>query len=162
MKNRVLFLIIFCLALIACNLPSSLQGGPTPTGSSAGGTPLATPTLGSPLDTPVPSDTPVPAAGWIEGGIYGYPYGSTPGLVFVAFNQENSFYWYWIIPSGQSYYTTDAFIPPGKYLVVAYDSSGHKGGCTTIAMVLTAASTHCDITDWAGSYPSKPSSVPAP
>jgi len=165
MKKRILFFLVVCLALIACNVPRIVFGDSTPGSPAAGGSgdgPLETPTLGLPTDTLFPSDTPVPSAGAIDGGIYGYPYGSVPGLVFVAFNQENSDYWYWIIPAGQSYYVTDFFIPPGKYQVVAYDASGHKGGCTSIVVVKSAETSGCDITDWGGSYPAKPASVPSP
>ncbi len=177
MKNRIGVFLVFCLAIIACNLPrvvpdGSTPGGPLPDLDTAtlapGETPQATPTLAPPTETLsptatfTPQPTVTPRAGSIDGGIYGYPYGSVPGLVFVAFNQQNSSYWYWIIGAGQSFYSTDPFISPGKYRVVAYDSSGHRGGCTTIITVTSDATAHCDITDWAGSYPAKPSGVPSP
>jgi hypothetical protein len=175
MRKLHLAIVLLLLSVLACNVPRT---GPLPDGEgpspAPGESPQASPTLGTPADTPTPSDTPrptdtlpptaspTPRTGAVQGGIYGYPYGSIPKLVFVAFNQQNSSYWYWIIAAGQSYYETDLFISPGKYQVVAYDGSGHRGGCTTIVTVISDQTVQCDITDWGGSYPAKPAGVPSP
>jgi hypothetical protein len=118
-----------------------------------------TPTI---TKTPIPTQTPIPKPGSITGGISGYPYGSIPKLSIVAFGQEPPYnYSYWITASGDtSYSMTSNYLIPGKYQVVAYDSSGHAGGCTTLVDVKSEQSSNCDITDWGGSYPSKPSGVP--
>jgi hypothetical protein len=46
--------------------------------------------------------------------------------------------------------------------VVAYDSSGHAGGCNLNAAVVSNTTVNCDITNWSGSYRVKPSGVPNP
>lgn len=149
-------------------------------------TPAATSTLAlpSPTSTPAITDTPTatltptatftppatststptetPSPGTISGGIYGYPYGSVPRLVIVAFNQEKPYYWWLIIPAGSTWYSMDKFIPPGKYQVVAYDAAGHAGGCPSIVTVKGGQTATCDITDWSGGYRAKPSDVPTP
>ncbi|KAF0108655.1 MAG: hypothetical protein FD146_541 [Anaerolineaceae bacterium] len=134
--------------------------------------PLGTPTLSSapppagatatPSLTAAPSATATPGLGSLSGGVYGYPYGTIPRLVFVAFNQETGYWKYWINLAGASYYSTDSFIPAGRYQVVAYDASGHAGGCVTIVTVKANENAVCDITDWVGSYPGKPAGAPNP
>jgi hypothetical protein len=106
--------------------------------------------------------TATPGNGALSGGIYGYPYGSIPRLVFIASNQETGHWKYWINVAGMSYYSTDYFIPAGKYQVVAYDVAGHAGGCVTIVSVKADEFAVCDITDWIGVYPGKPGGVPDP
>jgi hypothetical protein len=123
-----------------------------------------TPTL---MLTQTPSDTPVPKPGALAGGISGYPYGSVPSLAVVAYKQNSSTYWYVITnPGATSYSMTDSsnkgFVTPGSYQVVAYDSSGNSGGCTTIVTVISEKTVTCDITNWSGGYPAKPSGVPNP
>ena len=54
----------------------------------------------------------------------------------------------------------DGYISEGKYKMVAYDSSGHAGGCTTIIEVKADEMVTCDITSWGGGYPAKPAGVP--
>jgi hypothetical protein len=114
-----------------------------------------------------PTTTPIPKAGAIEGGIYSYPYGAMPALAVVAYDQQSSKYWYAITTPGSTYYSmTDTankgYVSPGKYQVVAYDSSGRSGGCTAIVTVQSEQSVTCDITDWSGSYRGKPAAVPNP
>jgi hypothetical protein len=127
--------------------------------------PLETPIFSAspPADgTTIPSVTATPGMGALSGGVYGYPYGAVPKLVFVAFNQETGYWKYWINLAGASYYSTDYFIPAGRYQVVAYDASGHAGGCVTIVEVKANEKVVCDITDWVGSYPGKPGDAPNP
>ncbi len=71
-------------------------------------------------------------------------------------------YWYWITGAGQTSYSMDGYIPPSVYQVVAYDASGHAGGCTGLVTVMSNQTVNCDITGWGGSYPTKPSKVPVP
>jgi hypothetical protein len=121
------------------------------------------PTL-TPTETPGPTITPRSAPGTIAGSISGYPYGSLPSLAIVAYGQESPYYYsYMITGAGQSYFemTTD-FLLPGHYQVVAYDSSGHAGGCNLNAAVVSNTTVNCDITNWSGSYRAKPSGVPNP
>jgi hypothetical protein len=128
-------------------------------------TPTQTMTLTPALTkTLAPTDTPIPKPGTIAGNISGYPYGSLPSLVIVAFGQEPPYnYSYWITASGNtSYSMTSSYLLPGKYQVVAYDSSNHSGGCPVIVTVISDQTVNCDITDWSGEYPAKPSGVPSP
>lgn len=116
------------------------------------------------IATLLPSHTPIPKPGTIEGAISGYPYGSLPKLVIVAFLQEPPYnYSYWITAAGNtSYSMTSKYLIPGRYQVVAYDSTSHTGGCPIIVTVVSEKTVTCNITDWGGGYPSKPSSVPVP
>lgn len=133
----------------------------TPT-ETAGSSPTLTPTL-HPTNTAVPSSTATPPPGTIAGNITGYPYGSVPSLAIVAFQQEAPYhYWYWITAAGSSYYSMDGYISTGNYQVVAYDSSGHAGGCTVNVLVISNQTVNCNITNWGGGYPAKPSGVPSP
>ena len=151
---------------------------PTPLASPQSGerTPLASPTA-EPSNTPLvptiaasPSPTITleasltPQPGTIAGNIVGYPYGSVPKLVIIAYDQHTTYlmYWYWITGAGQTAYSMDGYVPPSTYQVVAYDASGHSGGCTTLVVVTSGQTANCDITDWSGSYPAKPSKVPNP
>ena len=142
------------------NTPLKPQFTP-PAKSSSTPQPTITP-FASASPTLLASLTPKP--GSIAGNISGYPYGSVPRLAIVAFDQHTSYlmYWYWITGSGQTSYSMDNYIPPSTYQVVAYDGSGHAGGCTSLVVVTSDQTANCDITDWSGSYPSKPSKVPAP
>ena len=134
---------------------------PIPT-ETIGATHTRTPTA-PPTMTIGPTDTSTPGLGTIAGAISGYPYGSVPSFAIVAFEQEAPFrYWYLLIPSGSSYYSMDGYITTGNYLVVAYDSSGHSGGCTSIVQVKSNQTVNCDVTNWGGGYPAKPSGVPTP
>ena len=121
--------------------------------------PSKTPTI---TNTPAPTQTPIPKPGSIAGGISGYPYGAVPSLTIVAFGQEKPYNYSYLItaPGDTSYSMSSSYLLPGKFQVVAYDSSGHKGGCTTLVTVKSDETSNCDITDWGGSYPSKPSGVP--
>jgi len=121
-------------------------------------TPTVTPTI---TNTTAPTKTPIPKPGSIAGNI-SYPYGSVPNLVIVAFGQEPPYnYSYLTTNLGDTYYSMSSqYLIPGKFQVVAYDSSGHAGGCPAIVTVISEQTVNCDITDWAGSYPSKPSSIP--
>jgi hypothetical protein len=114
--------------------------------------------------TPKPSETPVLPPGTITGSIIGYPYGSVPGLAIVAFLQEAPYnHSYAITVSGQTYYENySEWLIPGHYQVVAYDSSGHTGGCTTLVLVISNQTVICDISNWGGGYRAKPSDVPNP
>ena len=152
---------------------SKLQETSTPQATPTLATPTLTlsptltlpPTLTpSPTLTFTPSATITPLPGSISGHISGYPYGNVPGLAIVAFDQKSPYlmYWYWITGAGESYYSMDKYIPPSTYQVVAYDSSGHAGGCTTLVVVTSDTTSTCDITNWGGSYPGKPAGVPNP
>jgi hypothetical protein len=87
-----------------------------------------------PLDSEdAPSSSTTPGAnvdktpGAISGGIV-YPASSVPAFHVVAFNTENSF-WYWVgfTPNTWAYSLTD--LPPGTYNIVAYpDGAGLEGG----------------------------------
>jgi hypothetical protein len=114
--------------------------------------------------TMAPSDTPIPKPGTIGGSISGYPHGSLPKLAIVAFNQEKlANYSYWITAVGNnSYSMTSIYLLPGKYQVVAYDSSNHTGGCPVLVTVISEQTVTCNITNWGGGYPAKPSGVPDP
>lgn len=114
------------------------------------------------MATTVPSATATPGIGSISGSVYGYPYGAIPRFTIVAFNQETSYWLYWITLAGEAYYSTDVFIPEGKYQVVAYDASGHAGGCVSTVIVKANQTAVCDITDWSGSYPAKPGGAADP
>jgi hypothetical protein len=108
--------------------------------------------------------TPIPKPGTIAGGIHGYPYGGIPRLAIVASEQEPPYnYSYVVTTSGDTYYSISGqYVVPGKWRVVAYDPSGHAGGCTATVTVISEQTVTCDITDWSGSYPAKPSGVPDP
>ncbi|HTX92699.1 MAG TPA: hypothetical protein VMC09_15920 [Anaerolineales bacterium] len=179
----LLSLISVIILLSACNMPQT--GGQ---GSSSGDietkvaatlialtqsapqVPLDTPTLASPKDTDTPlvsptaSVTPIPDPGGIEGNISGYPYGSIPALVIVAYGQEPPYnYSYLILPAGSTSYSMfTTYLIPGKWQVVAYDSSGNSGGCPGLVTVISKQTVTCDITDWAASYRAKPAGVPNP
>jgi hypothetical protein len=116
-----------------------------------------------PTATVLPTNTSTPGLGTIAGGIYGYPYGSVPALAIVAFGQEPPYrYWYLITGAGSSYFSMDGYITSGNYQVVAYDSSGHAGGCSVNVQVISNQTVDCDISNWGGGYPVKPSGVPTP
>jgi hypothetical protein len=117
-------------------------------------------TTANPLESGTPSITATPGMGIVTGGVYGYPYGSIPRLIFVAFNQDNRHWNYVINVAGLSYYSID--LTEGKYQIVAYDAAGHAGGCTTIVTVKDKETVTCDITNWNGSYPAKPGDAPNP
>jgi hypothetical protein len=87
-----------------------------------------------------------------------------PSLAIVAYEQEPPYnYSYWITAPGDTYFSmTSNYLIPGKYLVVAYDAAGNSGGCTSLVEVKSEETSNCSITDWAGSYPSKPAGVPNP
>jgi hypothetical protein len=186
---RSLLMVIFTTLLFsACNLPQtgSQGSGSVPVGTAvaetlaaltqsaqqspqaSGQTPLAPPTLASLTQTPgkLPTTTitPIPKPGSIAGNISGYPYGPVPRLAVVAYGQEPPYnYSYVITDSGSSYYSmSTSYLIPGKWLVVAYDSSGNSGGCPVLVTVISDQTVNCDITDWASSYRSKPSGVPNP
>lgn len=178
MKIRAILIgaiILGCLS--ACNLPlagpttgvdavaslvaATLQEMATPVASLI---PSALPTMPLPTSTPAATLTPTPGTtttplpGSIEGSISGYPYGSIPKLTVVAFDKSSPYlrYWFWKTASGNTTYAMDGYITPGTYQVVAYDASGHAGGCTTLVTVVSDQKVNCDITDWAGSYPANP------
>ncbi len=117
-----------------------------------------------PTETVKPTNTPIPAPGIIAGAILGYPYGSLPSLAIVAFGQEPPYYYSWLITgTGATYFTMSSeYLIPGHFQVVAYDASGRTGGCTVIALVISKQTVNCDITNWGGGYPAKPSDVPNP
>ena len=146
------------------NLPATKTAGatntPIPTRSAtgtSGPTTTQTPSLH-------PTNTPIPAPGTIAGNIYGYPYGSVPSLTIVAYGQEPpNNYSYWITGAGSTYFAmSSSYLIPAHYQVVAYDASGHAGGCTTLVLVISNQTVNCDISDWGGGYRAKPSDVPSP
>jgi hypothetical protein len=107
-----------------------------------------------PFDVPYPPGyEPQQTTGSIAGTIT-YPYGSIPALTVVAFSKTTP-YWYWVgTGAGQSFFTI-ANLPPGKYQVVAYDSSGRAGG-STVVTVKAGDSVTANVTDWTGSFPANP------
>jgi hypothetical protein len=117
-----------------------------------------------PTGTIAPTNTPLSAPGTVAGSISGYPYGALPSLAIVAYGQEPPYYYsYMITGAGQTYFEmTTSYLLPGHYQVVAYDSSGHAGGCNFNVMVVSNQTVNCDITNWGGSYRAKPSGVPNP
>jgi hypothetical protein len=130
-------------------------------------TPTSTPTITlapTMTETLASTETPIPKPGTIAGGISGYPYGSLPKLAIVAFGLEPpKNYSYWITAAGNtSYSMTSSYLIPGKYQVVAYDSNNHTGGCPVVVTVISEQTVTCDITNWGGGYPAKPSGVPNP
>jgi hypothetical protein len=143
--------------------PTVTQAATLAPSATIGSTLTATATL-HPTPTVVgPTPSPTPGLGTIAGSIIGYPYGSVPALAIVAFGQEPPYnYWYWITGTGNTYFSMDGYITTGHYQVVAYDSSGHTGGCPTIVQVVTNQTVTCDISNWGGGYPAKPAGVPNP
>ena len=172
------------VALTLAALTQSAQPGPlaspaSPTVTTAPASPTLTtapvsPTAIAPTYTPIPTlpstatvgptRTPVPPPGLIAGNISGYPYGSVPSLAIVGFQQEAPYNDGFIITvPGQTYFVNNSsYLLPGHYQVVAYDSSGHTGGCSVIVVVVSKQTVNCDITNWGGGYPDKPSFVPNP
>ena len=147
-------------------LTSPTMGQPTST-QTITRTPTLTPTFGPSTTktiTLAPTNTPIPKPGSIAGAISGYPYGSLPSLAIVAFGQNPPYYYSYIItnPGSTSYSMSSSYLIPGAFQVVAYDGSGNSGGCPAMVTVISEQTVTCDITDWAGSYPPKPSSVPNP
>ena len=145
---------------------SPTQGQPTSTQTIAP-SPTLTPTIGSTATmtlTLAPSATPIPKPGSIAGAISGYPYGSLPSLAIVAFGQDPPYYFSYMItnPGDTSYSMSSSYLIPGRFQIVAYDSSNHTGGCAAIMTVISEQTVTCDITNWGGGYPPKPSSVPNP
>ena len=131
--------------------------------NTTGPSPTRTPTL-NPTNTTAPTNTPIPDPGTIAGGISGYPYGSLPALAIVAFGQEPPYYYsYLITGAGTTYYEmSSSYLIPGHFQVVAYDSSGHAGGCIGVVLVVSNTTVTCNITDWGGGYQAKPAGVPNP
>jgi hypothetical protein len=147
---------------------------------------FSSPTLGQPTSTPTvapsstftptfgpsatmtltlpPSATPIPKPGSIEGAISGYPYGSQPSLAIVAFGQAPPNYYSYMItnPGVSSFSMSSNYLIPGQFQVVAYDASGHSGGCPALVAVISEQTVTCDISNWGGGYPPKPSGVPNP
>ena len=115
-------------------------------------------------NTPWATNTPLSDPGTIAGSISGYPYGSVPGLAIVAYGQEPPYnYSYVITGAGETYFSMSTpYLTPGHFQVVAYDASGHTGGCTFNVLVISNQTVICDITNWGGGYRSKPSGVPNP
>ncbi len=155
----------------AQSMPLSSPALVTPTDTQASATaPTWTSTSAltpTPAQTQTATATPIPNPGAIAGGITGYPYGPVPALVVVAYKQNSGTYWYVITnPGASSYSMTDSsgigFVAPGPYQVVAYDASGNSGGCPNIVTVISEQTVNCDITNWGGGYPAKPSGVPNP
>ena len=147
-------------------LSSPTQGQPTSTWTIAL-SPTLTPTIGPTATmtlTQVPSATPIPKPGSIAGAISGYPYGSLPSLAIVAFGQDPPYYYSYMItnPGSTSYSMSSIYLIPGQFQIVAYDSSNHAGGCAAMVTVISEQTVTCDITNWGGGYPPKPSSVPNP
>jgi len=142
-------------------VPSSTSVQPipvvSPTSSTVPNTALPTTTFAA-TRTPTPGTTETLLPGSIEGSISGYPYGPIPSLTIVAFDKSSPYlrYWFWKTAAGNTTYAMDGYVSPGTYQVVAYDASGHAGGCTTLVPVVSNQTANCDITDWGGSYPANP------
>jgi len=144
--------------------PTLAQPTSTPTIAVS---PTLTPTYGPSATmtlTLPPSVTPIPKPGSIKGAISGYPYGSLPSLAIVAFGQEPPYYYSYMItnPGDSSFSMSSRYLIPGQFQVVAYDASGHTGGCPVKVAVISEKTVTCDITNWSGGYPPKPSTVPSP
>ena len=147
-------------------LSSPTPGRPTSTPTTAFSptlTPTIRPTATMTLTLP-PSATPIPKPGSIAGAISGYPYGSLPSLVIVAFGQEPPYYYSYLItsPGDTSFSMSSSYLIPGQFQVVAYDSNGHSGGCPAMVTVISEQTVTCDISNWGSGYPPKPSKVPNP
>jgi hypothetical protein len=162
------------LTLAVTTLPATLQ---PPLSSPTLKLPTSTPTIAlSPTSTPTitltptitftlaPTNTPVPKPGTIAGTISGYPYGSLPSLTIVAYGQDPPFnYSYMISSPGDTFYSmTSSYMLPGRYQVVAYDSSDRSGACSAIVAVVSEQTVTCNITNWGGGYRARPSGVPGP
>lgn len=133
-----------------------LAASPTFT-ATIGPSATVTPTL-------APSATPIPKPGTISGSISGYPYGSLPSLAIVAYGQNPPNYYSYLTtnPGDTSYSMSSSYLIPGPFQVVAYDASGHSGGCPNLVTVISDQTVTCNITNWGGGYPPKPSNVPNP
>ena len=162
-------------ALTQSILQTPIASSPSPTIEQPTNTqtPTLTDTMGAtstqtstlaPTGTTGPTDTPIPDPGTIAGSISGYPYGSIPRLTIVAYGQEQPYYYSYLITGvGETYFSmSSAYLIPGHFQVVAYDSSGHSGGCTVYVLVISKQTVNCDITNWGGGYRAKPSDVPSP
>ena len=82
----------------------------------------------------------------------------------MAFGQEPPYNYSYMItsPGDTSYSMSSQYLVPGKYQVVAYDSSNRAGGCPGIVTVVSEQTATCNITHWGGGYPAKPAGVPGP
>ena len=147
--------------------PSALPNTATPTDTL---TPISTPTVtfaSIPTMTPTititlaPTTSLIPKPGSIEGNI-SYPYGSIPNLTIVAFGQNPPYYYSYMTTNlgDTSYSMGGQYLIPGPFQVVAYDTSGHTGGCPALVTVISEQTVNCDITNWGGGYPPKPAGVP--
>jgi hypothetical protein len=138
--------------------PATLVPSPTP------GLPITPTDTLIPSATAGPTMTPTPLPGTIAGSVIGYPYGSVPALAIVAFGQDPpKNYSFAITGAGQTFFSmTTKYLLPGHYQVVAYDSSGHSGGCPGTVLVISEQIVNCDVSIWGGGYPAKPSGVPNP
>ncbi len=141
--------------------PTSTETPAIVSTNTAAVSPTQTPTL-KPTDTTGPTASPTPGLGTIAGSISGYPYGSTPSLTIVAFEQETPYHYWYLITGGGTYYSMDGYISTGNYQVVAYDAAGHTGGCASSVKVLNSQTVTCNISNWGSGYPAKPSGVPNP
>ncbi len=114
--------------------------------------------------TQAPTNTSIPKPGTISGSISGYPYGALPSLTIVAFGQQPPYnYSYLVTTPGTAYFSmNNNYTLPGQYQVVAYDSSDNRGGCPGLITVVSEQTVSCDISNWSGGYPPRPSGVPAP
>jgi len=169
--KKIFTLVLISALLTACHIPRPNQI-PTDTQEMGDSEASIQPDIQSTLTLPPPvfatlsptsstTDTPEPGYGSIAGNIFNYPYGSMPQLSIVALEQKPPYhYWYLITGTGNTYYSMDGYISTGDYRVVAYDPSGHVGGCVTQIEVKNNELVLCDITDWSGSYPAKPAGVP--
>jgi hypothetical protein len=180
MRKFIAFLSVFLVLSMAtgCNLPFSGNSSSADDVSTLVAETLAamtqqagivSPQASEPTFTPYPTltftpdVTAIPTPGSISGNVYSYPYGSLPRLSIVAIGQTTGNWTYVINSAGDSYFfLTSKYLLPEKYLVVAYDSSGHAGGCPTLVTVISEQTVNCDITDWSGSYPARPDGVPPP
>lgn len=175
---RLIIALLVLASASACNLPSVGPGGGEDLVSTQVARTLAALTLqagppssdsASPSDTPgqtqtsTPEVTEAPQPGAITGSVTVYPYGSLPSLAIVAIGQGTGNYTYVINAAGDTYFFLESqYLMPGQYWVVAYDPSGHAGGCPTLLTVESGQTASCNVTDWTGSYPSRPGGVPAP
>lgn len=170
---------VACGLTTACTdhglLPVAVAAGATVTGvdvcdwyGGPGSIPLPPGVIPTATTAPVASPVQPTNTGTAPGGISGsfsYP-GSVPVVVVLAFNLDTP-YWWWVgTASGQTWYEFDE-IPPGRYQVVGYATSGLEasyGNGTAVTITPGQTTEGIDLTDWraAGTYQAKPGEIHYP
>ncbi len=156
-------------------LPVTVAAGETVTNvdlcdwyGGPGAIPLPPGVVPTVTSAPVPSAVLPTNTGTAPGGIEGtfsYP-GTVPIVVVLAYNLEST-YWWWVgTASGQTWYSFDE-IPPGRYQVVGYATSGLEATYSSGAAVVVnpgQTTEGIDLTNWrpAGTYRAKPGEIDYP